>query len=89
MSKQKIKYTDDFDWCPDKPQHMQVYKLLVKDLSPTQFATGRAEVLYKAGRMAKKFASSTEKLHDYLLLRPVSPGRKFAFTSGARYKFNV
>jgi len=71
MSKQKIKYTDDFDWCPDKPQPMQVYKLLVKELSPTQFATGRAEVLYKAGRMAKKFANSQEKLHDYLLLRPV------------------
>ena len=67
MSKQKIKYTDDFDWCPDKPQPMQFYKLLVKDLSPTQFATGRAEVLYKAGRLAKKFASAPEKLHDYLL----------------------
>lgn len=71
MSKQKFKLPDDFDWCPDKPDPMQVYKLPVKDLSPTQFATGRAEVLYKAGRMAKKFASGTEKLHDYLLLRPV------------------
>jgi hypothetical protein len=89
MSKQKFKLPDDFDWCPDKPEPMQVYKLLVKDLSPTQFATGRAEVLYKAGRMAKKFVSGKEKLHDYLLLRTVSPGRKYAFTSGARYKFNV
>ena len=71
MSKQKIEYPDDFDWCPDKPQPMQFYKLLVKDLSPTQFATGRAEVLYKAGRMAKKFAGNPDKLHDYLLLRPV------------------
>ena len=71
MSKQKIKYTDDFDWCPDKPQPMQVYKLLVKDLSPTQFATGRTEVLYKAGRLVKKYADSPQKLHDYLLLHPI------------------
>jgi hypothetical protein len=49
---------------------MQFYKLRVKGLSPTQFATGRAElVLYRAGRMAKKFAANPEKLHDYLLLR--------------------
>lgn len=71
MSKQESKWQDDFDWCPEKPEPLQFYKLLVKDLSPTQFATGRAEVLYKAGRMAKKFASNPEKLHDYLLLRPV------------------
>ena len=71
MSKQKIIYSDDFDWCPGKPEPMQYYKLLVNNLSPTQFATGRAEVLYKSGRMAKKFKSSPDKLHDYLLLRPV------------------
>ena len=71
MSTQQIKYSDDFDWCPDKPEPMQFYKLLVNDLSPTQFATGRAEVLYKSGRMAKKFAGGQGKLHDYLLLRPV------------------
>jgi len=83
MSKQTFKFPDDFDWCPDKPQPMQFYKLLVKDLSPTQFATGRAEVLYKAGRMAKKFASNPAKLHDYLLLRPVpvvKRGKQFYLT---------
>ena len=71
MSEQKFKYTDDFDWCPDKPQAMQFYTLLVKDLSPTQFAVGKAEVLYKARRLAKKFARDPHKLHDYLLLHPV------------------
>ncbi len=71
MSKMKFNCPDDFDWCPDRPEPMQFYKLLVKDLLPTQFATGLAEVLYKAGRMAKKFADNPEKLHDYLLLHPV------------------
>ena len=83
MSKQKYTNPDDFDWCPDKPEPMQFYKLLVNDLSPTQFATGRSEVLYKAGRMAKKFASSPDKLHDYLLLHPVpvvKRGKQFYLT---------
>ena len=71
MSKQKFQTPDDFDWCPEKPVPMQFYKLRVKHLSPTQFATGRAEVLYKAGRLAKKFSGNKGKLHDYLLLRPV------------------
>ncbi len=71
MSKHKFKLSDEYDWCPDKPEPMQFYKLLVKDLSPTQFATGLAEVQYKAGRMAKKYASNPAKLHDYLLLRPI------------------
>ncbi len=71
MSKQKFKFPDDFDWCPDKPAPMQYYKLLVKDLLPTQFATGLTEVLYKSGRLAKKFADSPKKLHDYLLLHPI------------------
>jgi len=79
MSKQNFKIPDDFDWCPDKPNPMQIYKLLVNDLSPTQFATGETEVLYKAGRMKKKF-NGKGKLHDYLLLRPVPVvkyGKKF------------
>lgn len=70
MSKQEFDIPDDFDWCPDKPETMQIYKLLVNDLSPTQFATGETEVLYKAGRIKKKF-NGKGKLHDYLLLRPV------------------
>ncbi len=83
MSKIKPDYPDDFDWCPDKPDPMQFYKLLVKDLSPTQFATGRAEVLYKAGRLTKKFVSKREKVHDYLLLHPVpvvKRGKRFYLT---------
>jgi len=58
---------------------LQIYKLLVNDLSPTQFATGETEVLYKAGRIMKK-SVGTGKIHDYLLLRPVpvvKRGEKF------------
>ena len=80
MSKNKFKLSDDFDWCPEKPDPMRFYKLLVKDLSPTQFATGQTEMLYKAGRLSKKFSGNSHKLHDYLLLRPVpvvKRGKKF------------
>jgi len=83
MSTQTYTNPDDFDWCPDKPEPMQYYKLLVKDLSPTQFATGKSEVLFKAGRMKKKFKSSHDKLHDYLLMHPVPVvkyGKKFYLT---------
>ncbi len=71
MGKHEFKLPDEYDWCPDKPEPMQFYKLLVRDLSPTQFAVGLAEVQYKAGRMAKKFADDQAKLHDYLLLHPI------------------
>jgi len=79
MSKFKFDIPDDFDWCPDKPAAMQIYKLLVDDLSPTQFATGKTEVMYKAGRLKKKY-NDKMKLHDHLLLRPVpvvKRGKKF------------
>ena len=79
MSKQEFDTPDNFDWCPDKPDTMQIYKLLVNDLSPTQFATGKTEVQYKSGRIKKKYAGK-DKLHDYLLLRPVpvvKRGKKF------------
>ncbi len=71
MSKHKFKLPDGYDWCPDKPNSLQYYKLLVNDLSPTQFAIGLAEVQYKAGRMVKKYTGNQSKLHDYLLLHPV------------------
>ncbi len=83
MSKNKFEFENDFSWCPDKPEPMQFYKLLVKDLSPTQFAAGRAEVLYKARRMAKKFEDDPKKLHDYLLMHPVpvvKRGKQFFLT---------
>ena len=70
MSQHDFTIPNDFDWCPDKPNPMQVYKLLVNDLSPTQFATGKTEVMYKSQRMKSKF-NGKGKLHDYLLLRPV------------------
>ncbi|MCK5696887.1 MAG: hypothetical protein KAI02_01920 [Gammaproteobacteria bacterium] len=80
MSKTKFILSNDFDWCPDKPITMQTYKLLVNDLSPTQFATGKAEILYKSDRFSKKFKSDPNKLYDYLLLHPipvVKRGKKF------------
>ncbi len=83
MHKHKLDTQDDFEWCPDKPESMQFYKLLIKDLSPTQFATGRAEVMFKAGRMAKKFKDDPNKLRDYLVLHPVpvvKRGKQFYLT---------
>jgi hypothetical protein len=41
----------------------------VKDLSPTQFAIGKAAV--RTGHIYKKLSKDTQKLHDYLRVRPV------------------
>jgi hypothetical protein len=52
----------------------------VKDLSPTQFAVGRAEIEVRAGRMRKKRKEDPGKLHDYLRVRPIPivvRGKKF------------
>jgi len=40
----------------------EFYKLRVKDLSPTQFAVGRAEIEVRAGRMRKKLKKDPGKL---------------------------
>ena len=61
----------EFDWCPPDARAGDFYKLRVNDLSPTQFAVGKAEVLVRTGRMRKKFATDPGKLHDYLRVRPV------------------
>ena len=61
----------EFDWCPPDARTGDFYKLRVKDLSPTQFAVGRAEVAVRMGRMRKKFDKDPGKLHDYLRTRPV------------------
>jgi hypothetical protein len=61
----------EFDWCPPDARSGDFYKLRVKDLSPTQFAVGRAEVAVRVGRMRKKFNKDPGKLHDYLRTRPV------------------
>ena len=58
----------EFPWCPSDARAGEFYKLRVKDLSPTQFAVGKAEV---TGRMRKKFNKDPGKLHDYLRVRPV------------------
>ena len=61
----------EFPFCPADAQPGQFYKLRVKDLSPTQFAVGKAEIAVRAGRMRKKLKKDPGKLHDYLRVRPI------------------
>ncbi|MGD2112995.1 MAG: ParB-like protein, partial [Gammaproteobacteria bacterium] len=61
----------EFPWCPADAHSGDFYKLRVKDLSPTQFAVGKAEVAVRAGRMRKKYRKDPGRLHDYLRVRPV------------------
>ena len=61
----------EFEWCPPDARAGEFYKLRVSDLSPTQFAVGKAEVLVRTERMRKKLAKDPGKLHDYLRVRPV------------------
>lgn len=70
----------EFPWCPADARAGEFYKLRVKDLSPTQFAVGRAEVAVRAGHMRKKLQNDPKKLHDYLRVRPIPVvvrGKKF------------
>ena len=43
----------------------------VRNLSPTQFAVGKAEVAVRSARMHKRFTKDSRLLHDYLRVRPV------------------
>ncbi len=61
----------DFPKLPKDTQPGGIYKLQIKDLSPTQFAVGKAEVEIKAKRMMHKYKHKPQKLHDYLVTRPV------------------
>lgn len=61
----------EFPWCPADARAGDFYKLRVKDLSPTQFAVGKAEIEVRAGRMRKKLKKDPHKLHDYLRVRPI------------------
>lgn len=61
----------EFPWCPSDARADEFYKLKVKDLSPTQFAVGKAEIEVRAGRMRKKLKKDPGKLHDYLRVRPI------------------
>ena len=64
-------YDSEFPYCPADAKAGDFYKLRVKDLSPTQFAVGKAEVAVRAGRMRKKLKKDPGKLHDYLRVRPI------------------
>ena len=46
MSKHII--DEEFPWCAPEAKAGEFYKIRVSDLSPTQLAAGRAEVLMKA-----------------------------------------
>lgn len=61
----------EFPWCPADARAGDFYKLRVNDLSPTQFAVGKAEIQVRAGRMRKKYKKDPAKLHDYLRTRPI------------------
>jgi len=70
----------EFPYCPADAKVGDFYKLRVKDLSPTQFAVGKAEVAVRSGRMRKKLKKDPGKLHDYLRVRPIPivvRGKKF------------
>ena len=57
--------------CPKDAQPGGIHQLKIGHLSPTQFAVGSAEVHVKAKRMKHKHDHHPEKLHDYLVTRPV------------------
>ena len=61
----------EFPWCPSDARADDFYKLRVSDLSPTQFAVGKAEIEVRAGHMRKKLKMDPGKLHDYLRVRPI------------------
>ena len=61
----------EFPWCPPDARAGDFYKLRVKDLSPTQFAVGKAEVAVRTARLRRKYNKDPGKLHDYLRDRPV------------------
>jgi len=61
----------EFPWCPADAKAGDFYKLRLNDLSPTQFAVGRAEIQVRAGHLRNKFKKDPGKLHDYLRVRPI------------------
>ena len=60
-----------YPMCPKDAQPGGIHQLKIGDLSPTQFAVGKAEVDIKSKRMRHKHKHSPQKLHDYLVVRPV------------------
>lgn len=70
----RLIHDSEFAWCTQEAKQGEIYKLRVKDLAPTQFAVGRAEVEVRSGRMKRKYEKDPQKLitlHDYLRVRPV------------------
>jgi len=66
----------ELQWFGEHAQMGGMYKIRIKDLAPTQFAVGKAEMLVRAARMKKKYHHDPQKLHDYLLVRPVPVVRR-------------
>jgi len=60
-----------YPMCPKDAQPGGIHQLRIGDLSPTQFAVGKAEVDIKSMRMRHKHQHNPQKLHDYLVVRPV------------------
>jgi len=60
-----------YPMCPKDAQPGGIHQLRINDLSPTQFAVGKAEVDIKSRRMKHKYKHNPQKLHDYLVVRPV------------------
>ena len=70
----KLIHDSEVPWCTPKAKPWEIYKIRVRDLAPTQFAVGRAEVAVRAGRLKKKYKKVPRKmvaLHDYLRVRPI------------------
>jgi len=71
---------EEFPWCTAKGKKGELYKLRLNDLSPTQFAVGKAEVEIRAAALRRKYRKDPGRLHDYLRIRPVPiviSGNKF------------
>ena len=51
----KTIFESEVPWCGPEAKRGELCKLRVKDLAPTQFAVGRAEVEVRAGRFRKKY----------------------------------
>ena len=60
-----------YPMCPKDAQPGGIHQLRISQLSPTQFAVGKAEVEIKSKRMLHKHKHNPQKLHDYLVVRPV------------------
>ena len=59
-----------YPMCPKDAQPGGIHQLRISQLSPTQFAVGKAEVSIKSKRMLQKHKHHPQKLHDYLWFAP-------------------